>query len=661
MTKSRIRWIAAAFCLCIGASWLRGGAAEAERPAEKPPKPIIIPLPDSNEMVIEPFPVELARLQYTAESLEEHARTKLWLQIRQGGGIDPARILFRESYSNDTGVDPIPLTRLAKVTVRPMTFVPLEELTPIVEQLTSKFASIREAARAKLRRLGGRAKNMIPLLLPLIDKAQTYQELLELSGALMTTGVQAAPAIPVLVSKIKEADDRHRDIYRRILESIGKPAVPVLEKLMLDEDDRWKRRAAALALAKSCPEGEEKVRQALVAHPNAEVRHAAASALDHRDLIHKDNIPPLIKALSDPDSQVRCQAACSLQPHGPSARSAVPALLGLMDDESGWAARAAIRALGAIHADAKRVVPRLMALLTAPPGTRDYDLRVCAAGALGEYGPPAVAAVPLIIPLLKSHPSVRLVALKALAKIGGRPAAAAAEQVGRLLADASRDEMVAAFDALAAMGPDAAPAVDDVVRVLEARNIDSELPCLAAVALGSIGPVAKPALPKMIDVLLSVGSVRLASPSVLRAMAAIDLDAAIAVIEAEIERQKQVRDIFCNENYEPALDHLRKIKALAGQLVATPANPPGPAQANYEDAWGRIESHAPRLRLGDPIARVIALIGYPLSIPDGGHIEYRYHPRPFEYSVPRWCDGVTITLEEGKVKAIQFHPLAAED
>ena len=201
------------------------------------------------------------------------------------------------------------------------------------------------------------------------------------------------------------------------LGTIGAPAadaVPALARIMAEDPDDGMRGRASLAIAKMGP--------------------AARPA-----------VPALTGALTDPHPLVRMNAARALQQIGPDAIPAAPALIAAVTDESNdvfpdqfvvTVREVMILALGRVTAGTEGGVPALLEAL-AVAGT-DQTRRM-AARALGEVGPAARAAIPVLRGLRDSkNPHVRQAVEEAIQKIGadgGAAAAPAAPEPGVLAED----------------------------------------------------------------------------------------------------------------------------------------------------------------------------------------------------------------------------------
>ena len=169
----------------------------------------------------------------------------------------------------------------------------------------------------------------------------------------------------------------------------------------------------------------------------------------------KPAVADMIKSLADADPAVRGDAAAAIAAIGPDAAAAVPSLAKMLADDGAQSAKyPAAYALGCIGPAAKPAVAQLRALAASPdevlatvalwsalkiePGDKSlFDLaipalrkaaraerevvRMEAVVALGEIGPEAASAIPILELVSEEDPSkpVRSAAATALAKIKG--------------------------------------------------------------------------------------------------------------------------------------------------------------------------------------------------------------------------------------------------
>jgi HEAT repeat protein len=228
---------------------------------------------------------------------------------------------------------------------------------------------------------------------------------------------------------------------------------------------------AARPLVEALPESGERAAVALV-----RLGPAAVEALE--------------AGLREPESAPHC--ARVLGEIGPRARAAVPALLALMQDREGSRERRAevVRALGRIGPDPETppglpdpVIDGLTAALDDPA----VAVQQRALEALAELGPRAQTALPALARVTRGrNADLAAGACLALAGLGGP--GAVAPLVARLKDD-RRPVREAAAEGLARLGPVARPALPALADVLS-----SPTPLAARTALERIGADAVPAL-----------------------------------------------------------------------------------------------------------------------------------------------------------------------
>jgi serine/threonine protein kinase len=153
------------------------------------------------------------------------------------------------------------------------------------------------------------------------------------------------------------------------------------------------------------------------------------------------------------------------------------------------------------------------------------ETRVLAAQALGKLGPKAAAAVPaLVARLADDNPGVVQAATTALTSIdpdwlrkivianltnlaprsepAWPPSLAAQQEVVKQLASEDPRVHEAALDYLHKLGPDAAPAVPDLIELF--NHPDPSVRCRAVTALGNIGPRAESAIPDLLVLMVDI-------------------------------------------------------------------------------------------------------------------------------------------------------------
>ena len=246
------------------------------------------------------------------------------------------------------------------------------------------------------RGLGAAASNAVPALIKIFDAKSSPWSQEEAANALAGIGPAARRAVPSLCSALAAANSNVRIACVLALGRIhAEPgqAVPVLIKSLND--------------------------------PHPGVRQLAAEALCQFGADSQPAVPALIE-IYDQNTAESSHAATALGLIGPAARAAVPSLLrGLADTNLDVEFRQqCIMALGRIHAEPELVVPALMKSLSETINDTDVRIRAFSAIALGQFGPDAKPAVPLLTSLLQDpNRNVRSDATNALRLIDSAAAA----------------------------------------------------------------------------------------------------------------------------------------------------------------------------------------------------------------------------------------------
>ncbi|MHB1561426.1 MAG: HEAT repeat domain-containing protein [Isosphaeraceae bacterium] len=352
----------------------------------------------------------------------------------------------------------------------------------LIRALQGKDPDLRRFAVGSLGLMQDEAAEAVPALITALDDPALEPHVADALGLI---GPAAAPAVPALAVKLRQSDYGSGDILDA-LPRIGAAAVPVMVEVFRKEAGDFLR-------------------------PN-------------------EDIAP------DVEGFLRL---------GPDAREAAPALRPYLTDRRPAIRAAAAVALGAIAPETPGVVPALIEVLKYPRHdpkdaravTPEQDARSTygqdAALVLGWIGPPARAALPALLECLKEQeqfedsdwnedrlpvrfpgligvmiridPTGKLVvpALIRAIREGDMNAMLEATMIEpippvviKALAVAANDDEEAiapwARNALARIGPAAAPAVPAQIRGLDAEGwVD------AAEALGAIGPAAKAAVPAL--------------------------------------------------------------------------------------------------------------------------------------------------------------------
>lgn len=355
--------------------------------------------------------------------------------------------------------------------------------------------------------------------------------------AVFAIGPEARSAIPSLI-KLLEDEGRIPSVLptartpQEALEAIGTEAVPALSDVVAT-GRVVSARKAVLALWKVGPRAQGAL-PALIRRLSDEdipLRRAILFSLSRIDTSGDVTIPVLARLLEDPDEHVRVLAVNCLRQHGERAAPLVPVLISMLKDSGPSVRGAAATALGDIGIAGDRVVPTLTALLEDSEayhyavsndlaGLRQVAVHAAFAlakykrtesveplmkamehpdlqfaqsellKALGEFGPTAADAVPLVLDKVRSGNAEAAVAL---VKIG--PAARSViGPLRELLASPKRSVQAVAGAAL--VGLDLEANRDVLQQALQAEK-DAELTVVEDVLL-RIGPGASAALPAIL-------------------------------------------------------------------------------------------------------------------------------------------------------------------
>jgi HEAT repeat protein len=377
--------------------------------------------------------------------------------------------------------------------------------------------STRKQAALALARMGPRARTASSALWPLLrvtDRGLRAQA----AGALLRIGEAPEEPLRVLGTLLAGEDAGLRDsaldvLYEAAAENRRHAHWPLpLEAIdslirMLDEEGR--RQKAATVMGSLGPAAKpvlpELVRRFEKADDSAQCW--LPYIFEHLGPDAVEAVPALVRAIRTNHPHV-WMTYRTLGAIGPAARPAVPALLKVIRDLDARDRSQAFFALASIRADDETSIATLRKAVTGPESisSKGGHERYLAAYALGALGPAAKAVVPDLRQLLDDQGALaRIGAAYALARITG-------DIDGYLpqLLLAWRDTydpeepypvLPHLLDCLGELGPAAAPAVPQLLALIEApryqhRRDDDER--VAAVrVLGRIGPAARAALPRL--------------------------------------------------------------------------------------------------------------------------------------------------------------------
>lgn len=310
-----------------------------------------------------------------------------------------------------------------------------------------------------------------------LDAPESGEEASYAISRLAEFGTQAAIALPALIKLLDSESTRFSAI--RALGDIGAPAESAIPKL--------------IELTKS---------------DDLDTHRAALNALGQMGVARPEVLDTLMQGLNSADFSVQAESIEALGKLGAAAAPAVPRLLELRNEYDranqalmriGPGAKAAIPTLvqATLESDDSSAPAVLVAISNEPVQdfvaalNGDSLQQVRALKALALYGAEAAPAIDRLGSLLQSEDtSVREAAARTVLAIGIQAVRATTPE----LLSAVKDRIAPAASALELLAADAAPAVPDLVAMLDG---DSQQQWAALDALAAIGPAAKEALPSV--------------------------------------------------------------------------------------------------------------------------------------------------------------------
>lgn len=333
--------------------------------------------------------------------------------------------------------------------------------------------------------------SIIPRLIELLKKEESRSSA---AALLQHLGVKAAPAVPALLDALKGSDAEERRTFGEALGSIGKPAIAGLLKVVDDaEQDEAVRAAALQALGQMGPAGHDAASalEKYLKDDSKPLQRQAAITLAQLGS-DTDIVPVLLEALQDKDRQVAYMAQGALLTLGPRAASAFDRLAAILHGGDRQQQYTALNLLVAVQPSVDKTLPVLLPLLR---NDADPNFRNTAAMHLGQFGS---GAVPALVQALNAPSMSKPDVLWALQAIGP-DAGPAVPNLVELLQDKDRAAATRAAQALAAIDPKQEAAVPVLVEALQSAEDDTKGQVLTALA--QIGPRARPAVPTLMKLL----------------------------------------------------------------------------------------------------------------------------------------------------------------
>jgi HEAT repeat protein len=405
----------------------------------------------------------------------------------------------------------------------------------LIRLLQSDDEAVRQAAAEAVGKIGVLPETVHETLAEGLgdDDPAARVRTAEAIGAI---GPVAAPAAPALVGVLKDGNDRVRAKAVEALGRIGDAAPEAVPHLMraLRDQDTWVSALAAEALGEMGESAVEAI-PALVRslrHANPRVRANAAEALGKLGESAVPGAPALEAALKDPEDTVRIAAIQALGEVGQPSPAGRQWLIEAAADDNPEVRAAAVTTLGKLAdlAAAERVTV-LDAIDDASAIVRQR-----AAAVLPRLGD--AAAIQSLCQLVEdSGPDVRVQAVRALGQMG--PSATAAGPV--LARVAAAGESVLRAEALRAVLQIQPP---DAARVFRAglRDAEAEVRKLASAGLMVLFSVPPETVPDLIDALTDPESrVRANVARVFVSLRPLPDEAVLALLECSRDADDSVR------------------------------------------------------------------------------------------------------------------------
>jgi HEAT repeat protein/S1-C subfamily serine protease len=289
----------------------------------------------------------------------------------------------------------------------------------LITSLRADRPEVRSSAATALGKLGSSARAAAPALIQAVkdsDRSVRQNALL----ALGKVGTDSRETLmPVLAEALKDSDKDVRLAAGEAVAGIGVfgPAdLPLLQET-LKHQDAGVRAAAAKALGQMGRQANAAIPGLLeAAHsPDKSVRAASIEALSNMDVKPKDIVPVLSEALTMSDKTLSKSVLTALARLGPQAKDAVPGIALLVSDRDTELRAGAVGTIAKIGPEAKAAVPALIDALRE----EDRDFRIKVFEAIGAIGPEAKAAIPALIRVFEGRDrTVHHRCAEALGKIG---------------------------------------------------------------------------------------------------------------------------------------------------------------------------------------------------------------------------------------------------
>jgi len=392
----------------------------------------------------------------------------------------------------------------------------LGKVRPTTKQIVAALGQATKDEKETVRRDAAQALGMIDPTLEdaipfLLAAAKDEDEYVRNAAATSLGKFQTSPEsrLAALIDQLIADPDFLWSHQTQALKKGAAEFYPVLMKMAADEELDEVRRAAALLSLVHVFENEdfrsdEKKREvdalasSLMGDDQGDsVRGAAACLFRFSEWDRRPSSQQITASLAglNGGKYVAVQTKCAAFLSRKRIKSAIPGLIEMAKDSDSRLRRAAAAGLEHFFDDAAPAIPVLIEIAKDVEATDRHYL----ISAIGKTGAKPDLSVPALTDLLDDEDkSIRHSAVVALARVISKHDLDAAAVVPKIIALMDAEKSTDKFrylEALKTLGAKAAPAVDNLIPLLNEKYVGS----FAAQALGAIGPDAAAAAPALIE------------------------------------------------------------------------------------------------------------------------------------------------------------------
>jgi S1-C subfamily serine protease/HEAT repeat protein len=341
-------------------------------------------------------------------------------------------------------------------------------LSDVVKMLSNADAAKRAKAAETLGEMGEKAKAAISSLLKLLNDPDDFVKRMA-TNALDKIGLPSKSDVPMLANLLRDQSVELRRYAARTLEKMGADARGALNDLLqaTTDKDTVVRQHAFRSLGRFGRDAKDLILRPLeegLKDEDRDVRLAAAESLGNVYASAND-MESLRKLIKHDDPDIKVMAVKGLVKMGKNAKPALPEMMDLAKNDQGDLRKAVLQWIVTLDpADSKQAMPMVMEGLKN--GDKDMKLTALAllANSPKEVQPSTVATLRDLV----KDADVKEKALECLAKVAPYQKSALGVLVELVKEDGDSTE--AAAKAIGEMGAAAAPAVRELIKLMDIAN-----------------------------------------------------------------------------------------------------------------------------------------------------------------------------------------------